>query len=92
MRPRTQLVRSMHGLVLMVDLFANQAVDVLQQLGEGQARCEFCLGDYSVLLEVVCDDCERVLCPLCATRSGRIYRCPECRPTSRVAAPNCEVE
>jgi hypothetical protein len=79
----------MHGLVLMVELFANEVIDVAQQLGEGQARCEFCQGDYSVQLEVVCADCERPLCPLCATRSRRIYRCPECRPTGRVALPSC---
>ena len=71
----------------MVDLFSNEEIDVPLQLGEGQTRCEFCQGDYSVHLEVVCDECEHPLCPLCATRTGSRYHCPECRPTCRVTTP-----
>jgi hypothetical protein len=72
----------------MAEVFANQAIDVTQQLGEGQALCPFCQGHYSVPFEVLCDDCKRSLCPLCATRSGRIYRCPECKPTATFVPPN----
>ena len=75
------MVRSMHSLASMDDLFANEVLELAHQLAEGQARCEFCQGEYNVALEVVCDDCKRPLCPLCATRSRRVYRCPECRPT-----------
>ncbi|MFO7563165.1 MAG: hypothetical protein R6X02_11020 [Enhygromyxa sp.] len=57
-----------------------------KQLGEEPVLCEFCQGTYSVQLEVVCDECERALCPLCATRSRRTYRCPECDPTARFPA------
>lgn len=70
---------------MMADVFANETLDVIPCLGEAQVRCEFCQGNYSVQLEVVCGDCERPLCPLCATRSRRSYRCPECSPTERIA-------
>lgn len=69
----------------MADVFGTDAIDVTQELDEAQALCEFCQGTYSVPLEVVCGECERPLCPLCATRSGRIYHCPECNPTDRFA-------
>lgn len=55
----------------------------IQSLGEAQVLCEFCQGMYSVQLEVVCGVCERSLCPLCATRARRTYRCPDCRTTER---------
>jgi hypothetical protein len=70
----------MQSVIRMADLFAEKV------------RCEFCKGDYSVQLEVVCGECERPLCPLCATRSRRIYRCPECRPTSRFVAVEFDVD
>jgi hypothetical protein len=82
----------MHRPLLMADLFLDEDLDVPLQLGEQQTRCEFCQGDYSVYLEVDCDECERPLCPLCATRSGSTYHCPECRPTCRVATPKPEQE
>ena len=82
---RLGLVRSMHREPAMADVFESQEIDATQYLGEGQVRCGFCQGNYSVHLEVVCGDCERQLCPLCATRSRRIYRCPECSPTDRFA-------
>jgi hypothetical protein len=74
----------------MADVFGNQEIDAPRQLGEGQALCQFCQGHYGVLLEVVCADCERRLCPLCATWSRKIYRCPECKPTATFVAPDCD--
>lgn len=75
----------------MTDLFANEEIDLPKLLlDDGQARCEFCEGEYSVQLEVRCAVCERPLCPLCATRARSSFHCPECRPTTKVAPPPLE--
>jgi hypothetical protein len=66
----------------MADVFGSHTIEVSEP-DEAQVLCEFCQGTYSVQLEVVCGACERSLCPLCATRSQRIYHCPECIPTGR---------
>ena len=82
----------MHSMATMADLFASEEIDVTLQIDEGQARCGFCQGDYSLQLQVICDACERPLCPLCAARSRRIYHCPECQPTRRVCPPGDSFE
>lgn len=46
----------------------------------GDGLCVFCLQAYVVHLEVYCAECDRPVCPLCATRrAGLAARlCPEC--------------
>ena len=82
----------MHSMVTMADLFASEEIDVTLQIDEGQARCDFCQGDYSLQLQVICGACERPLCPFCAARSQRIYHCPKCRPTRRACPPGDSFE
>jgi len=45
----------------------------------GDGLCGFCLQSYIVQLEVYCAECDRPVCPFCAThRSQTGGLCPDC--------------
>jgi hypothetical protein len=45
----------------------------------GDGQCGFCLQSYLVQLELHCAECDRPVCPLCATHGGDAGGlCPDC--------------
>jgi hypothetical protein len=73
------LVRAMQSLDPMTHQLAYEAIDVTSPSDQALACCEFCRGDYSLDLEIICGDCQQTLCPFCATRRGSTYCCPKCQ-------------